>query len=57
METWSVDWKIRPLVRSAQPNPAIAPVGASPTAQYYRNALVWPSAISLERDEKLNETP
>ena len=33
MRTWSVDWKIRPLVRSAQPNPAIAPVGASPTAQ------------------------
>lgn len=33
METWSVDWKFRPLVRSAQPNPAIAPVGVSPTAQ------------------------
>ena len=33
METWSVDWKFRPLVRSAQPNPAIAPVGESPTAQ------------------------
>ena len=33
MGTWSVDWKIRPLVWSAQPNPAIAPVGESPTAQ------------------------
>ena len=32
-KAWSVDWKFRPLVRSAQPNPAIAPVGASPTAQ------------------------
>lgn len=38
METWSVKIKDvekqRPLVWSAQPNPAIAPIGASPIAQY-----------------------
>ena len=58
MGTWSVDWKIRPLVRSAQPNPAIAPIGESPIAQYYRNMLVGGQYhIQSHKLDKIGATP
>ena len=57
-KTWSVDWNFRPLVWSAQPNPAIAPVGVSPTAQYYRNMLVGGQYhIQSHKLDKIGATP